>query len=135
MPVSRVVVRILTVGSGNFGRAVGCIFGEFLLKAPLLPGRTELEQLQKIFRLVGRPTEECWPDVVTLPGYTTLPKELTELPTQGTITTMFKTLSPNVSVCLFVMERLQQDAAMFELCVCVCDGACVCRAWTCWKAC
>eukprot|EP01117_Protostelium_nocturnum_P015640 TRINITY_DN607_c1_g1_i3.p1 TRINITY_DN607_c1_g1~~TRINITY_DN607_c1_g1_i3.p1 ORF type:complete len:396 (+),score=128.86 TRINITY_DN607_c1_g1_i3:168-1355(+) len=48
--------------------SIGCIFAEFLTKQPLLPGRTELEQLDKIFSLLGTPNEKTWPGISSLPG-------------------------------------------------------------------
>ncbi|GLD92581.1 hypothetical protein PINS_up001140 [Pythium insidiosum] len=48
--------------------SIGCIFGELLLGRPILQGKTEIEQLQLIFGLVGMPTEENWPDFKKLPG-------------------------------------------------------------------
>jgi len=47
--------------------AVGCIFGELLEYKPLLPGGDELEQLKKIFELLGSPNERIWPGVESLP--------------------------------------------------------------------
>lgn len=41
--------------------AVGCIFGELLKHRPLLPGKTELNQLELIFKLLGTPNEKIWP--------------------------------------------------------------------------
>lgn len=41
--------------------SVGCIFAELLTKEPLLPGRSELDQLDKIFKLLGTPNESVWP--------------------------------------------------------------------------
>jgi len=41
--------------------AVGCVFGELLQHKPLLPGRTELEQLDLIFKLLGSPNVRIWP--------------------------------------------------------------------------
>ena len=34
--------------------SIGCIFAEFLLMEPLLPGKSEIEQLNKIFSLLGK---------------------------------------------------------------------------------
>ncbi|TMW66078.1 hypothetical protein Poli38472_003843 [Pythium oligandrum] len=48
--------------------SIGCIFGELLLGRPILQGKTEIDQLQMIFGLVGRPTEENWPEFKKLPG-------------------------------------------------------------------
>lgn len=41
--------------------SVGCIMGELIQNAPLLPGKSEMEQIHKIFSLVGHPTEQNWP--------------------------------------------------------------------------
>ncbi|RNF18814.1 protein kinase [Trypanosoma conorhini] len=46
--------------------SVGCIFAEMITGKPLLNGRTEAEQLLKIFCLLGTPTPETWP---SLPSY------------------------------------------------------------------
>ncbi|OQR91958.1 cyclin-dependent kinase 10-like isoform X1 [Achlya hypogyna] len=47
--------------------AVGCIVGELILNEPLLNGSTDLEQVQLIFKLLGRPTERIWPGMAALP--------------------------------------------------------------------
>uniref|UniRef100_A0A0E0LVJ0 [RNA-polymerase]-subunit kinase n=1 Tax=Oryza punctata TaxID=4537 RepID=A0A0E0LVJ0_ORYPU len=67
----------LLLGATNYAEAVdiwsvGCIFAEFLLRKPLFPGRTEQEQLSKIFELCGFPNEENWPGVSKLPLYKTI---------------------------------------------------------------
>jgi len=49
--------------------SVGCIMGEILLKKPLFPGSNEIDQLQRIFRSQGTPTEEIWPGVSQLPNF------------------------------------------------------------------
>ena len=41
--------------------AVGCIFGELLQHEPLFPGRTEVEMLERMVRLLGSPSEAIWP--------------------------------------------------------------------------
>lgn len=40
--------------------SAGCILCELLSGKPILPGRTEVEQLHKIFKLCGSPSEEYW---------------------------------------------------------------------------
>ncbi|XP_068655529.1 protein IMPAIRED IN BABA-INDUCED STERILITY 1-like [Aristolochia californica] len=40
--------------------SVGCVFAELLLGKPILQGRTEIEQLHKIFKLCGSPPDEYW---------------------------------------------------------------------------
>ncbi|ETV78909.1 CMGC/CDK protein kinase, variant 2, partial [Aphanomyces astaci] len=47
--------------------ACGCIFGELILNRPLLNGSTDLEQLQLIYKTLGRPTERIWPGMSSLP--------------------------------------------------------------------
>src|ERR1700761_1691918 len=41
--------------------SVGCIFAELLTKDPLFQGKNEVDQLSKIFALLGTPTTETWP--------------------------------------------------------------------------
>ena len=53
---------------------VGCIFGELLLKEPLLQGKNDVDELTKIFELYGIPTEESWPGFRRLPNALRLPK-------------------------------------------------------------
>lgn len=48
--------------------SIGCIFGELILKEPLLPGKGEIDQIAKIFKLLGKPTEEMWPGFSKLPN-------------------------------------------------------------------
>nr|GMD32615.1 probable serine/threonine-protein kinase At1g54610 [Ipomoea batatas] len=55
----------LLLGSTNYGASVdlwsvGCVFGELLTGRPILRGRTEVEQLHKIFKLCGSPPDEYW---------------------------------------------------------------------------
>ncbi|XP_052180679.1 cyclin-dependent kinase G-2-like isoform X2 [Diospyros lotus] len=48
--------------------SVGCIMAELLAKHPLFNGKTELDQLDKIFRIIGVPNETNWPGFSELPG-------------------------------------------------------------------
>ncbi|XP_031640338.1 serine/threonine-protein kinase PITSLRE isoform X2 [Contarinia nasturtii] len=41
--------------------SVGCIFAEFLSMTPLFTGQTEIDQLNKIFKVLGTPNEKVWP--------------------------------------------------------------------------
>eukprot|EP00249_Psilotum_nudum_P019093 c27097_g1_i1 orf=683-3064(+) len=55
----------LLLGATEYGAAVdlwstGCILAELLAGKPIMPGRTEVEQLHKIFKLCGSPSEEYW---------------------------------------------------------------------------
>jgi len=49
--------------------STGCIFSELLTKKPLFPGDCEIDQLYKIFAVLGTPNEEIWPGVTRLPDY------------------------------------------------------------------
>ncbi|XP_020246185.1 probable serine/threonine-protein kinase At1g54610 [Asparagus officinalis] len=40
--------------------SAGCILAELLFGKPIMPGRTEVEQLHKIFKLCGSPAEDYW---------------------------------------------------------------------------
>ncbi|CAM9003842.1 unnamed protein product [Rhodiola kirilowii] len=55
----------LLLGATYYGTAVdlwsaGCILAELYAGKPIMPGRTEVEQLHKIFKLCGSPSEEYW---------------------------------------------------------------------------
>ncbi|KRX00029.1 Protein kinase-like domain [Pseudocohnilembus persalinus] len=40
--------------------SVGCIFAELILRTPIFKGQGEMDQLQKIFEVVGTPSELSW---------------------------------------------------------------------------
>lgn len=48
--------------------SVGCIFAEFLLMKALWPGKSEIDELNRIFKDLGTPNEKIWPGVGELPG-------------------------------------------------------------------
>lgn len=49
---------------------VGCIFLEMITGLPTFPGiRDTYDQLDKIFKLLGTPTEDSWQGSTHLPGY------------------------------------------------------------------
>ncbi|XP_075669503.1 putative serine/threonine-protein kinase At1g54610 [Castanea sativa] len=55
----------LLLGASHYGVEVdlwstGCILGELYSGKPILPGKTEVEQLHKIFKLCGSPSEDYW---------------------------------------------------------------------------
>ncbi|KAG2260405.1 hypothetical protein Bca52824_079699 [Brassica carinata] len=55
----------LLLGASHYGVGVdlwstGCILGELYAGKPILPGKTEVEQLHKIFKLCGSPSESYW---------------------------------------------------------------------------
>ncbi|KAI9786860.1 MAG: serine/threonine protein kinase, CMGC, CDC2/CDK sub [Geoglossum umbratile] len=47
---------------------VGCVFGEMFVRRPILAGKSDINQLQMIFELVGTPTEDTMPGWSALPG-------------------------------------------------------------------
>ena len=49
--------------------SIGCIFAELVLRQPLFKGEYEIEQLFKIFHVLGTPNKDIWPDVESLPNY------------------------------------------------------------------
>lgn len=48
--------------------AVGCILGELLGHKPLMPGTTEIAQLEMVIDLLGTPSEAIWPEFSKLPA-------------------------------------------------------------------
>jgi len=48
--------------------SIGCIFAELIQQKVLLPGEGELDQIDKIFTMLGPPSEESWPDFSELPN-------------------------------------------------------------------
>ncbi|CAG8720342.1 16830_t:CDS:2 [Gigaspora margarita] len=83
-PMTELVVTLwyrapeLLLGAKKYSTAVdmwsvGCILGELVNKEPLLPGRTEIDQLDKIFKLLGMPNEKIWPGFSKLPHAKNIP--------------------------------------------------------------
>ncbi|KAF8065687.1 hypothetical protein N665_1164s0003 [Sinapis alba] len=55
----------LLLGATEYGPAIdmwsaGCILAELFAGKPIMPGRTEVEQMHKIFKLCGSPSEDYW---------------------------------------------------------------------------
>ena len=48
--------------------SAGCIQGELLGHKPLLPGRSEINQLDLIIDLLGTPNPQIWPEIEDLPS-------------------------------------------------------------------
>lgn len=56
------------LGSRNYSTSIdiwsiGCIMAEMFSGKPLFPGKTNEDQLHKIFKVFGTPTEQTWPRV------------------------------------------------------------------------
>ena len=49
--------------------SAGCIFAELVARRPLFPGDSEIDELFKIFRLLGTPNENLWQGVQQLPDF------------------------------------------------------------------
>ncbi|KAH9834692.1 cell division control protein 2 serine/threonine protein kinase [Teratosphaeria destructans] len=49
--------------------SVGCIFAEMATRKPLFPGDSEIDEIFKIFRILGTPTENDWPGVTSFPDF------------------------------------------------------------------
>jgi cyclin-dependent kinase 12/13 len=68
----------LLLGAVQYGPAIdvwsaGCVLAELLDKrSPFQASKTEAEQIDLIWRLVGAPTPETWPDVERLPLFSTM---------------------------------------------------------------
>jgi len=64
----------LLLGASRYSTAVdmwsvGCIFAEMATGLPLFPGRSDIDQLFKIFQRRGTPTAEVWPNYPRLPYF------------------------------------------------------------------
>ncbi|XP_050205584.1 cyclin-dependent kinase G-2 isoform X2 [Mercurialis annua] len=78
-PYTQLVVTLwyrapeLLLGAKQYSTAIdmwslGCIMAELLSKESLFNGKTEFDQLDKIFRVLGTPNETIWPGFSKLPG-------------------------------------------------------------------
>uniref|UniRef100_A0A673KSR1 cyclin-dependent kinase n=1 Tax=Sinocyclocheilus rhinocerous TaxID=307959 RepID=A0A673KSR1_9TELE len=78
-PYTPVVVTLwyrspdLLLGAKEYSTAVdmwsvGCIFGELLTQKPLFPGKSEIDQINKVFKDLGSPSEKIWPGYSEMPA-------------------------------------------------------------------
>ncbi|KAE8793570.1 Cyclin-dependent kinase G-1 [Hordeum vulgare] len=78
-PYTQLVVTLwyrapeLLLGAKEYSTAIdmwslGCIMAELLSKKPLFDGKRDIDQLSKIFRMLGTPNEDIWPGYSKLPG-------------------------------------------------------------------
>ncbi|KPM46214.1 Negative regulator of the PHO system [Neonectria ditissima] len=49
--------------------SAGCIMAEMFTGRPLFPGTTNEDQIVRIFRIMGTPTERSWPGITQFPEY------------------------------------------------------------------
>uniref|UniRef100_A0A6V7Q7B8 [RNA-polymerase]-subunit kinase n=1 Tax=Ananas comosus var. bracteatus TaxID=296719 RepID=A0A6V7Q7B8_ANACO len=94
----------LLLGVTEYGAAVdlwsaGCILAELLAGKPIMPGRTEVEQLHKIFKLCGSPSEEFWRNLKLSRAAIFKP----QLPYQRRVSETFKDFPPPA---LALLDRL-----------------------------
>lgn len=85
----------ILVGAKSYGVEVdlwstGCVLGELFVGKPILPGRTEVEQLHKIFKLCGTPSEDDWKKLLS----TQLPTSFRPPPYKRRIAETFNHLPP-----------------------------------------
>lgn len=101
MPYTAEVVTLwyrppeLLLGSKTYSTAldiwsVGCIFSELLNGQPLFSGEGELDQISKIFKMLGLPTEERWPGYSSLPNVS---KISWRAPSKGKLRDLYPTTS------------------------------------------
>lgn len=73
----------LLLGSIKYSTTVdiwsaGCVLAELQLGRPLFPGKTELEELDLICRIIGTPSLTSWPELVELPNYDAMLRNMTQ---------------------------------------------------------
>lgn len=64
----------ILLGATTYGPAVdmwsaACVFTELFTRSSIFPGKTELDQLDIIYKLLGRPTKKDWPELKSMPWY------------------------------------------------------------------
>ena len=73
-PLTRYRAPDVLMGSRKYSTpvdiwSIGCIFAEMVNGQPLLPGASEADQLQKIFKMFGTPNSAEWKGVKELPDW------------------------------------------------------------------
>ncbi|KAL6716275.1 TFIIH complex serine/threonine-protein kinase subunit kin28 [Lecanora helva] len=63
--------------------SIGMVFAELILRAPYLPGTTDINQFQQICTNIGTPNEDNWPGVSKLEGYSMQIDQATSVPVHG----------------------------------------------------
>ncbi|KAH8918846.1 Pkinase-domain-containing protein [Atractiella rhizophila] len=71
--------------------SVGCIFGELVLGEPVMQGKGEIDQINRILKLLGAPSTEAWPEVKELKGYKAL--NTSSYPPYSSLRSTFKFLN------------------------------------------
>jgi cell division cycle 2-like protein len=101
--------------------SVGCIFAELMQMNALFPGKSEIDQLNRIFKDLGTPNEKIWPEYKTLPvvqSLLTQNSSFTEYPVSNLRRKFFtKTTEIGISLLQGMLtydpkQRLTADAAL-----------------------
>ncbi|XP_010475001.1 PREDICTED: probable serine/threonine-protein kinase At1g54610 [Camelina sativa] len=100
----------LLLGATRYGVGVdlwstGCILGELYAGRPILPGKTEVEQLHKIFKLCGSPPENYWrkQKLSSSAGF------ITTVPYRRKVSEMFKDFPASVLSLLETLLSIDPD--------------------------
>jgi cyclin-dependent kinase 12/13 len=115
----------LLLGTRNYDASVdmwstGCILAELLLGEPILPGRNEIEQLERIWDLCGHPTPTNWPKHADLPDWhkTGISRKRPNELKKSQMRVRFKNLSKEAQdilerlLCLDPTKRMKADEAL-----------------------
>ncbi|CAH9081672.1 unnamed protein product [Cuscuta epithymum] len=109
----------LLLGATDYGVAVdlwstGCILAELYTGKPIMPGRTEVEQLHKIFKLCGSPSDQYWKNSKLQNATIFKPQQ----PYERRIAETFRELSPSalsILDCLLALEPERRGTAKSAL--------------------
>ena len=68
----------LLLGAKRYGPAVdswaiGMVFAELMLRKPFAPGNSDIDQLTRIYQILGTPTEDDWEGCAALPDWMSFP--------------------------------------------------------------
>ena len=83
---------------------LGAIFAEMMTNKAIFAGDSEIDQLFKIFRVLGTPTEDIWPGCENLDDYK---KEFPKFPTIG-VENRLRQQNPGVTLRDDALDLLKQ---------------------------
>ncbi len=98
----------LLLGARRYTSAVdlwsaGCVLAEIDQARPLFPGKTEIDQINLVFRAIGTPNESMWPELVHLPLF----KDKDFMPSEYFPNTFYKNYYNKISdVLLDLLNRI-----------------------------
>uniref|UniRef100_A0A915PI43 Cyclin-dependent kinase 7 n=1 Tax=Setaria digitata TaxID=48799 RepID=A0A915PI43_9BILA len=79
--------------------SVGCIIAELLLRVPIFPGESDIDQLVKIYSVLGTPTVEDWAGLEEFPDFITI-KPMPAMPLKSVFTAAGDDLIELIYQCL-----------------------------------